>query len=301
MAERRITELLWEKLTITDDLKSKSKLTSSSTTTTTTIIPSQPKTRLPIKKKKSNRDSLAFRESPGKPGSRKYKRYMNTQFLKDGGSLKDKFQAEMDFTLIETKKTLLFYQDQPFKKHWEPFHEITYDKQQEIISSLSPEADIKPEKQHNINTRFAKLRKSLRPLFKQPFLHNSYFITTAEQKLIAFWHDIYAKQIEVFIPDSYQRLLLHGLVSYYSLFSKSFTSKDGQRITVISKPKVMPPFPDLSLTEYLLNENQKSNEERQRQKLRRQQLNQKKFKTTRKTTSSNHGSTTNDKVVTANN
>ncbi|KAF2076678.1 hypothetical protein CYY_002048 [Polysphondylium violaceum] len=251
MAEiKRISEILWEQMKINDESDKK------------TLKGDLPSTRFPKKKKiRSNRDSLAFRESPGKAGSKRYNRYMNTQFLKTAGSLGNQFEAEMDFQIMEHNKSL-FYQDQTANsKYWDQFLNITFDKEEELIGQERN----KHYRHHNnnhqnnhITASFSKLQRNIRPLFKKPFLQDSVFINEIESEILCFINNHNQKTIEYSIQDPYKRLILHGLVQYYSLFSKSHTTSNGQRNTVIRKPKVMPPFPSQTIAEYLVSESKRS-------------------------------------------
>jgi len=260
MAEiKRISEILWEQMKINDESDKK------------TLKADLPSTRYPKKKKtRSNRDSLAFRESPGKAGSKRYNRYMNTQFLKTAGSLGNQFEAEMDFQIMEQNKNL-FYQDQVANsKYWDQFLNITFDKEQELIGDeRNKHQHVNAHNTQDINASFVKLQKNIRPLFKKPFLKDSVFIHQAETQIHNFINNTFEKTMEVSIQDPYKRLILHGLVQYYSLLSKSYTTSTGQRNTVIRKPKVMPPFPTQTIAQYLESESKRSQQLAQKQAAKR--------------------------------
>ncbi|KYQ91491.1 hypothetical protein DLAC_07248 [Tieghemostelium lacteum] len=254
LEENRISELLWEKMSLNQHKIQKAKEESDKT-----LSPGQ---KFIAKKKKyyyRSRDSQAFRESPGKPGTKRFNRYLNNLFLKNASSLNEQFEAEMDFCHYEMNNNL-YYQD---NKNWDKlFKGITCERQSEILTQFkkrkpTDKAD-KQKQLQKINQSFAKLRKNLRPIFKKPWTTNSYFISTSETQIINFCQQSFLKSTEVYIPDPYQRLLLHGMVDYYSLLSKSYTNSSGQRCTVIYKPKVMPSLPEQTLTSYLIQEQQKA-------------------------------------------
>ncbi|GAM24421.1 hypothetical protein SAMD00019534_075960 [Acytostelium subglobosum LB1] len=278
MAEKRISELLWERLTISEQQTYQSPAN----------YQSGPKFT-PKKKSKfaTNRDSLAFRESPGKPGTKRYNRYLNTKFLKDGGVLKDQFTAIMDHDLYE-KNERLVYQDGEMAYHWEPFRNISFDKQQEMIGHVEEDKETNKSrkkylKTEKINQSFSLLQKNIREAFKKPFIQNCDIVTEIENRMIEFVSNPFVKTTEVELESGHHRLLLHGVGSYYSVFTKSkerhtaitiiitkltnhtFTlyqgytcASTGRRMTIIRKPKVMPPLPELSIVEYITNQQRKN-------------------------------------------
>ncbi|EFA82379.1 hypothetical protein PPL_04804 [Heterostelium album PN500] len=220
MAEKKISEILWERLIITEQ-----NIASNNGAPTSGV-----KSKYPKKKKfRSNRDSLAFRESPGKPGTKRYNRYMNTKFLKDGGILKDRFEAEMDHNIYERNEKLI-YQDREMKYEWEPYRDISYDVQVEMLKDCLPsEKDRKGKRFREnpktlpINQSFTMLQKNIRDAFKKPFIQHSSFIATAEDQMIQFISNPYIQTTEVELESSHHRLLLHGIGSYYSVLTKRVT------------------------------------------------------------------------------
>ncbi|EGG15498.1 hypothetical protein DFA_10338 [Cavenderia fasciculata] len=244
MAEQRISEILWNQLETSERPKQEKEIVNT-----------------PSKKKKGStrlcRDSQQSRESPGKPGSKRYNRFLNTQYLKEGGIFKD--HADYEYNLVDQNENLLF---QDNIDNWEPYVNITYDRQQESVEPFVKEEEDRRRQQRKnsrINHSFSRLRKDLREAFKQPFVQNSYFITEAEQRLLAFINDPLLESIEVALDMPFQRLLVHGLGSYYSLFTSSYTNQDsGKRLTVIRKPKIIPPMPEMSITEYVAQEQLKN-------------------------------------------
>ncbi|EGC32832.1 hypothetical protein DICPUDRAFT_98760 [Dictyostelium purpureum] len=210
------------------------------------------------KKSKSNRDSLAFRESPGKPGTKRFNRYLNTQFLKTAGSLGDNINAEMDYSFTESKNTLFYQDSQNSTFYFDNMVNITCDQEEELIDSIQQQT----KNAHNESTAdgeqlFSKLRKSLRPFFKKSFLLDNLFIQETEQQILEFLENSSIKQMEYNQSNPSKRIIIHGLSSYYSLQSKSHSTKNGQRILVIRKPRNLPPLPEISITQYLAAESKK--------------------------------------------
>ncbi|KAN0029825.1 hypothetical protein ACTA71_007962 [Dictyostelium dimigraforme] len=242
------------------------------------------------KKSKSNRDSLAFRDSPGKPGTKRFNRYLNTQFLKTAGSLGGgSGDIEMDYTFYEQRNTL-FYQDQQNSKYYQDnCVNISCDQEQEILNDcLTPSKKSNSRKRNDFgstnvtstngnnndnslntnedNELFSKLKKNLRPFFKKSFLLDSLFIQETEKEILSFIRgdDCNCKTLssnnntkEFNQENPGKRLIIHGLASYYSLQSRSHTTNNGQRILVLRKPKSMPPLPQQTIVQYLISETKK--------------------------------------------
>ncbi|KAM9996265.1 hypothetical protein ACTFIY_002461 [Dictyostelium cf. discoideum] len=230
------------------------------------------------KKSKSNRDSLAFRDSPGKPGTKRFNRYLNTQFLKTAGSLGGggNGDIEMDYTFYEQRNTL-FYQDQQNSKY---YHDncvnISCDQEQEILNScLSPSKKSNSRKKNTTNATitantnednelFSKLKKNLRPFFKKSFLLDSLFTQETEKEILSFirgddcfYRNTPSNTMEFNQENPAKRLIIHGLASYYSLQSRSHTNNNGKRILVLRKQKSMPPLPEQTIVQYLISESKK--------------------------------------------
>ncbi|KAN0024933.1 hypothetical protein ACTFIV_009342 [Dictyostelium citrinum] len=290
---KRITEILWEQMKINDETdKKNSTLTSSrgnskkndNNYSVAREFANLHSVAASKNKSKSNRDSLAFRDSPGKPGTKRFNRYLNTQFLKTAGSLGGgNGDIEMDYTFYEQRNTL-FYQDQQNSKY---YHDncvnISCDQEQEILDSCLTASKKSNSRKKNTNSiigssgvtthyedneLFSKLKKNLRPFFKKSFLLDSLFIQETEKEILSFIRGddcLYSGgsrttpsiTMEFNQENPTKRLIIHGLASYYSLQSRSHTTNNGQRILVLRKQKSMPPLPEQTIVQYLIAESKK--------------------------------------------
>ncbi|KAK5578484.1 hypothetical protein RB653_008155 [Dictyostelium firmibasis] len=288
---KRITEILWEQMKINDEADKKNSTLASSRGnnknngndySVAREFSNLHSVAANKKKSKSNRDSLAFRDSPGKPGTKRFNRYLNTQFLKTAGSLgSGNGDIEMDYNFYEQRNTL-FYQDQQNSKYYlDNCVNISCDQEQEILdncSTSSKKSNLRKknnDKNNNDNSNnslsgnednelFSKLKKNLRPFFKKSFLMDSHFVQETEKEILSFIRGddcpygstpINRKEFNQDNPS--KRLIIHGLASYYSLHSKSHTTNNGQRILVLRKSRPMQPLPEQSIVQYLISESKK--------------------------------------------
>jgi len=79
------------------------------------------------------RDNLASRNRIGRPGSKRYQRYINRSFLGDLGS---EGEMELDFRMMESTSPFSILFEESNRKKWDPFVEVTEEKQEKLLISI---------------------------------------------------------------------------------------------------------------------------------------------------------------------
>jgi len=174
-----------------------------SDTNTFTMSP-QIKMKSPKKKRwVPQRDSLAHRKRHGKPGSKRYKRYINAAYLNDVDFWDmpiDEIFREQEMISWCPEYTSFFeylLEDVDYPGIWEPFTFITEEKQEELLfvlcdrrrQNLSKKSKATPSNMDitiaSAQTNFLKVDKNTRKLLKKSF--NMRLVQCLEFKLLNFF------------------------------------------------------------------------------------------------------------------
>jgi len=192
------------------------------------------------------RDSQAARETPGRPGSRRFQRYLNRSFL-----LNQTAELHADDFVIASSTTSVFTEilsDGDKLSIWEQFLDMNEHEQNEILLSFSEEADawidLSPEQ--NFNMIDKKLRKVLQLQLCRDFL------AQLESELIQRISGEMSSLAYTF-TEPWHRMICHGICQYYSLHSQSTNVKGGKRVVIVSKTKHTR-VPAVPLSQHLRNQ-----------------------------------------------
>jgi hypothetical protein len=238
------------------------------------------------RKKASYRSSPSRKLRIGCPGSKRHTRYLNSVFL-DPYSTSDTdtdTEGEEDDVTFFVEEWHSAYADLFDNAHlWETWRDISFEAQDKLMREMCPEvvevvevdsddegaqAEAAEKKKHRRKPHLSKdLRRTLKKAVGTPLLND------LEALLIAFIEDVspgdlsrqhptgelsglYSLQASpdsliLSFPDPYHRLLFHGLCTYYGLYSKSVSEEDGDRSTIVKKPRGYRHRPHMALEQYL--------------------------------------------------
>jgi len=189
------------------------------------------------------RDSLANRDTPGRPGSRRFQRYLNKAFL-----LNQSADLEANDFVITASSSSIFTEilgDGDKLATWEQFLDMNEHEQSEILFAVSEQVecwiDLSPEQ--NFNMIDKKLRRVLQ-------LHLcSDFLSELEAEILQRISGEMTSLVYTF-AEPWHRMICHGICQYYSLHSQSTDVKGGKRVVVVSKTK-RTRIPAVSLSQHL--------------------------------------------------
>jgi len=236
---------------------------------TTTVIQGQnspPKTDIPIPKlpsspRKKNRSrnynfdraSLTRRESPPKPTSRRYQRWLNNNTLLSAVSTDELEEEEQLYDCTRSPFRELFEREDVWEFWSSSLLETTDDLQEEILNEMfqfdNPDGyQDKEEKVFCADKKFQCLCKECKHLLRK--LHGSKFLTELDQELYNFsltkGHNF---PLPMLLENGQQRLICHATCKFYSLHSQS-SNINGTRVTIVRKVRDCP-TPSVTLSQYL--------------------------------------------------
>mmetsp|Transcript_61906 Transcript_61906/g.128066 ORF Transcript_61906/g.128066 Transcript_61906/m.128066 type:complete len:321 (-) Transcript_61906:90-1052(-) len=228
--------------------------------------PALKRTRSPM----LQRDSLKSRYSPGRPGSRRYRRWMNDTMLRealDEDDLKEIYSVEHHSSLSD-----LFYGDNMQK--WDEFCAMSEEEQRQYLRKALHNHDPVPQKPtNNPRVLYDRLDRKVKAMLKRGVGRE--FLADFEQQLCALLHVEDAMDAEwdrcgvefmlvksskgavVELGDSMHRLVAHAVCLFHSLQSQTRqpANRASNKELVITFPypssPSCPPRPQMLLHEYL--------------------------------------------------
>merc|ERR1712137_426384 len=239
--------------------------------------------RLPdARKKRITRDTLdgRLRKRKGKPGSRKYNRWENEkrlgrreEELSDTGPLEDEFERY----LFDANCQNIFYQmfeDPDLLEAWQPFLDIEDDGNERLLHfamSSDDEHEDDPLYRHDRFSRahiaFARLtsegRRSIVKYAYTEFLEQLdlvlYEFIQGDQRFNSgdfsehfdFQYCYTTNSLRLSMKDSFHRLMVHSISTFYDAMSVSETTVCGEKIVVVTPPARLRNTPRERLVDYL--------------------------------------------------
>jgi hypothetical protein len=216
-----------------------------------------------------NRDGAARTTRIGRPGSKRYQRFLNKEYLSE-----QQWDLELeDFQVVRfgcTPFTRLF--EEHNNKIWEPFIDITEEEEQWMLRQLEEgkPSDLETrdelgdwividQQEENLLDEFVdqivpgsvsmrRVQKDIRKFIRK---NPDYPFLVAMDKEITSYIETEVKCLSYKLETAFQRMICHGICQYYSLQSRSEDQPDGTRLTIISKPRKGVPLPSHTLSEYL--------------------------------------------------
>jgi hypothetical protein len=183
-------------------------------------------TRPPI-----NRASTARLSYFGRPGSKRFQRFVNKSFLLDN---EDDLNAEDLVVFSSTSTALTLICEESNKKIWEPFVSVTEEQQKNMIAIIEPTRGTAAEVPLSSARSFASIEVKIRKVLKANI--DSEFFLSLEKELLNYIESDDVSTLEYSFPEAYHRMLCHGICQYYNLKSISKNDKGG-RILVVDKKK----------------------------------------------------------------
>jgi len=202
----------------------------------------------------------------GRPGSKRYQRYLNKSFLQEQQwDLQPEDWEIVNFSY--SPFTVLF--DERHKKKWDPFVDITEEEQEQLLveltcSKLDEEKEdefgdfvfIEPEVKHEevkismppVEFHFYKVDKKIRKFIrKNP---DNSLVRSLDEEIVNYIQlATYQPKIFTFM-ESFQRMICHGICQFYLLNSKSEVTGSGKRV-IVKKPKKEVGLPSMTLSKFL--------------------------------------------------
>jgi len=234
------------------------------------ISTSVPSPSNPVSPKKRQRyvpmrDSQARFSRVGKPGSKRFQRYMNDSFLHNVLDLEPE-----DFQLQSVRSTFSLLFEEQNEKKWAPFVDITEEEQDYLLFSMNHVKKGEEEedefgdfviipienmetKQEDCSfhpeTKFRKVDKKIRR-FIQKNPTNPFLLSMDEE--IVKYIEMGTFQPKIFSFDqSFQRMICHGICQFYSLNSFSRENEKGSRVVTVRKPLKGFSTPSITLSIFL--------------------------------------------------
>lgn len=199
------------------------------------------------------RDSQSRVNRIGKPGSKRYQRFVNKEYL-----MQQQWDLEMeDFQCVRfglTPFSPLF--EEHNKRIWEPFLDITEEEEQMMLKQLKErkllsleqkdefgdwvmvdnEEDFEDllEPRVDASISILKIQKNIRKFIKKN--PDSSLLFNLDKEIFEYVESTETSLTYTF-ESSYQRMMCHGVCQYYSLCSRSEDQEDGSRKMIITRPK----------------------------------------------------------------
>lgn len=171
-----------------------------------------------------------LRSRMSQPGSRKYKRFLNNVELLEtalSDSEGEEFEIEVEFRVEFRSPFSVIFEDDEFRRDWEPFLEVTEEEENRLLALLEQEAFRKTQKKSRgrdttVGTEcFKNLSRYAR---KTLFEHSESPVFAALDKRVVDF--ILARHHTRTLPltSHFQRLLCHCIAPYYSMTAKTIKS-----------------------------------------------------------------------------
>jgi len=220
------------------------------------------------------RDSQARLNKVGRPGSKRYQRYLNKSYLyeHEWNLLPEDFE-------VAIKSSSLFSAlfDEVNRTKWEPFIDVTEEQQEYLLRRLQDVSvslvedeqedefgdfvmipsehevlpiveEVKMTQSFPAHFHFQKVDRKIRKFIrKNP---NDPFLRSLDCKIVEYiQHTSYQPKTFSF-HGSFHRMVCHGICQFYSLHSKSQNISE-TRVVVVRKPKSNVSFPSVTLSQFL--------------------------------------------------
>jgi len=195
----------------------------------------------------TSKDSSARFEDVGKMGSKRYQRFLNKTFLID----QERQLDAADFNIFVhccTPFTQLWQEPKKLQV-WEPFIDVTEERQEELLVSLSVDISnyLQNMTEESASASFKIIDRKIRKLLKRHL--RSEFLMALDDEILGYIRlDDYNTLVYSF-SDPYHRMICHGICQFYSLQSRSKNSK-GDRVVVVSKTQHTS-IPNQTLSQHL--------------------------------------------------
>jgi len=234
----------------------------------TVILPNQQPIATPVTPTRTRwvRESVTRLNKIGRPGSRRYQRFLNKEFLQEQ---QWDLQPE-DFQVVRFSKTpfsLLFEEEN--REVWAPFVDVTEEDERLMLDRICSGRPIeesdelgdwivigtnnddvevkKPTPVVKPHTCFMRVDKRARKFIQQN--PDSQILQSMDNRITQYIQED-KRKITCHFENSFHRLLCHGVCQFYSLHSCSEDIKNGSRVLHISKPRIHN-APTVTLLEYL--------------------------------------------------
>jgi len=168
----------------------------------------------------------------GRPGSRRYQRYLNRSYLleKESNIISEDLLV-FNPTITPLSKLLL---DPENRKEWEPFRSVSEEKQEQLLQSLKinsshnsegSQFELSSKRVESASERFRSIDRKCRKILKKTTITDYEFFYDLEQEITQFikndcnntddHHLLYS------FDCTYHRMICHGICQYYKLDARS--------------------------------------------------------------------------------
>jgi len=200
----------------------------------------------------------------GRPGSRRYQRYLNRSFLLEN-ERNITPQDLLVFSQITTPLSMVL-QDSNHLKNWEPFISTSEEKQEHMLKKLTNGSEHNTNKSNarrmsssSASDSFALIDLKIRKLFKKSGVLECEIFDNLEKEITCFIlgndnDNNNSTSLTYSFDSTYQRMLCHGICQYYRLESRSQSVDDDNDVDhkiVIVKKKHESCIPNETLSTHL--------------------------------------------------
>ena len=152
-------------------------------------------------------------------------------------------------------------ENKELKKKWDPFVEISMEKQEQLLGQLDPQRTPRTAEEilqeivesDSPADRFSRIDREIRLNLRRQI--GSPLLDQLEQRIVSYVQSSPSEALTLTLEDGFQRMLLHGICQYFCLSSKSVDTAAG-RSTVVSIPShlqtVQSKIPKTLLSQYLV-------------------------------------------------
>jgi len=221
-----------------------------SSSSSSTFKPAASSLGSPSKKWKWGPRNSTRKPRQGKPGSKRYQRWLNASYLMD-------LEADLeisDFT-VEPPSSMFqtVFDDDEFYTMWCPFIETTEEYELEMLSYFEKPQSCKVSSDPlTPEQSYRKIHRETRRLLHKYV--ETEFLNDLDNEISSFVFDCTAvHELSFQIDNPFHRLLCYGICQYYSLHTKSIPvlASEQEKIVYISKPKYTFAPPHSSLCTFL--------------------------------------------------
>jgi len=198
-------------------------------------------------KRRHIRDSLHRRMDTGNPGSKRYQRWFNGNFLEEQAA---SLGVELDWNLFDSRSPFRSLFEGNYLEAFEMYFDVCEEKELELMMPFDNKSPSNKKREYKVippSQSYRHLDKQYRKTIEN--LQQYSLLAAVDKQVVEFIQHMTKRKV-VQLDDPYHRLLCHSIATFYSLLSQSQDTRNGQRVVILSKPDFMT-LPACTLSEYL--------------------------------------------------
>jgi len=213
------------------------------------------------------RDSEARFGRIGRPGSKRFQRYINKSFLQDRQL--DLEPEDFQVSRLSTSPFSLLFEEEVARK-WAPFVDITEEQQDYLLEAMTMthkeeeqedelgdfviipregETIVEETEQFVPEAHFRRVDRKIRAFIKKN--PNNPFVLSMDQEILKYIGASTLQPKQFSFDEAFQRMICHGICQYYRLHSHSRNEKSGNRVVMVRRPSEGFLSPTITLSIFL--------------------------------------------------